>query len=189
MQDGGAVLGFSYHDLMARLAVAGPDNAAARLAEIIKWFGEVQAAGGYRKYYDGSREGSLQGGGTAGGLGLDKEFVESVLVPQVMIDGFMGFTPLSDGFIVDPRLPSDWPDLKINRIRFHESVLSIHASKKAIVIDNETRSDEPAVIRLPKGEWYAFDNDSNPKRGIEKLADNIYKIDWLVCKSVRFERK
>ena len=68
--DGGAVFGFSYHDLMARLKVLGPDNAWQRLREIIPWFEEVQAAGGYRKYYDGSREGSLQGGGTAGGLGL-----------------------------------------------------------------------------------------------------------------------
>lgn len=189
VQDGGAVLGFSYHDLMARLAVAGPDNAAARLSEILKWFVEVQAAGGYRKYYDGSREGSLQGGGTAGGLGLDREFIESVLVPQVMIDGFMGFTPLADGFIVDPKLPSNWPELTINRIRFHDSVLSIRASKKAIVIDNEVSSDEPSIIRLAKGEWNAFDNDSNPRRGIEKIADNIFKINWAVCKSVRFERK
>ena len=33
VQDGGSVLGWSYHDLMARLKTAGPDAAAARLAE------------------------------------------------------------------------------------------------------------------------------------------------------------
>ena len=44
--------------------------------------------------YDGSREGTLQGGGTAGGLGLDAEFFESVLVPQVMLEGFLGFLRL-----------------------------------------------------------------------------------------------
>ena len=54
-----------------------------RLQEIIAWFDEVQAAGGYRAYYDGSREGTLQGGGTAGGLGLNQEFFESVL--EIMI--------------------------------------------------------------------------------------------------------
>jgi hypothetical protein len=70
VQDGGAVLGFSYHDLMARLKMRGPDNVARRLSEIMAWFEEVTKAGGYRAYYNGAREGKLQGGGTAGGLGL-----------------------------------------------------------------------------------------------------------------------
>ena len=111
VQDGGAVLGFSYHDLMARLKTLGPDNAWKRLQEILRWFEEVQAAGGYRKYYNGSREGSMQGSGTAGGLGLDMEFFESALVPQVMLNGFLGFAPRADGFKLDPRLPADWPEL------------------------------------------------------------------------------
>ena len=51
VQDGGGVLGFSYHDLMARLRTAGPDDAAQRLDEICTWFDETQAAGGYRAYY------------------------------------------------------------------------------------------------------------------------------------------
>ena len=95
---GGAVLGFSYHDLMARLASRGPDDAWKRLRGILEWFREVQAAGGYRKYYDGLREGTLQGGGTAGGLGMDSEFFESALVPQVVVNGFLGFAPTADGF-------------------------------------------------------------------------------------------
>ena len=102
VQDGGAVLGFSYHDLMARLKVLGPDNAWQRLREILRWFDEVQAAGGYRKYYNGSREGTLQGGGTAGGLGLDMEFFESAMVPQIMLNGFLGFAPRADGFKPQP---------------------------------------------------------------------------------------
>jgi hypothetical protein len=40
-----------------------------------------------------------------GGLGLDQEFFESVLVPQVMLYGFMGLEPNADGFEVSPRLP------------------------------------------------------------------------------------
>jgi hypothetical protein len=105
---------------MARLKVLGPDNTWKRLQEILKWFEEVQAAGGYRKYYDGkSREGSMQGGGTAGGLGLDMEFFESALVPQVMLNGFLGFAPRGDGFKLDPRLPSDWPDSDFVRIFDH----------------------------------------------------------------------
>lgn len=147
VQDGGGVLGWSYHDLMDRVRVLGPDNAAKRLQEITKWFDEVQAAGGYRKYYDGSREGTLQGGGTAGGLGLDSEFFESVLVPQVMLEGFLGFKPGVDGFYVNPKLPSDWPELTIDGIRWHDRVLSIRATKDSVEIREEGK--KPVTVKPP----------------------------------------
>jgi len=42
--------------------VLGPDNAWERLQQMLDWFAEVQAAGGYRAYYDRqSRPGRLQG--------------------------------------------------------------------------------------------------------------------------------
>jgi hypothetical protein len=172
---------------MARIAVLGPDNAAARLAEIMKWFEEVQAAGGYRSYYDGSREGSMQGGGTAGGLGLDREFVESVLVPQVMIDGFLGFTPLSDGFSLDPKLPTRWPELTIDRIRLHDSVLTIRASKNVIEISNDTRSDTPSIIRLPKSDWEGVYPED--KSMVQQLPGGSFKVEWSRHNSVRFDCK
>ena len=187
VQDGGAVLGFSYHDMMARIATLGPDTAAARLSEIAKWFGETQAAGGYRKYYDGSRPGTMQGSGTPGGLGLDMEFIESVLVPQVMIDGFMGFKPLADGFMLDPKLPSDWPELKIDRIAFHDCVLAIRATKSAIEATNEVRSEEPCAIRLPNGQWSAAYIDA-PSESPAQAKDGAFVVDWSKHEGVRFER-
>ena len=42
VQDGGAVLGFSYHDLMARLKTAGPDDAWQRLAR--SWPGSTRSS-------------------------------------------------------------------------------------------------------------------------------------------------
>ncbi len=127
VQDGGAVLGFSYHDLMARLKTNGPDDAWRRLRAILAWFREVQAEGGYRAYYAKPGRGTLQGGGTAGGLGLDQEFMESVLVPQVMLYGFLGFTPGPDGYTLNPRLPKDWPSLTVTGIHFHGETLDITA--------------------------------------------------------------
>ncbi len=155
VQDGGAVLGFSYHDLMARLKVLGPDSAWQRLREILPWFDEVQAAGGYRKYYNGSREGAMQGGGTAGGLGLDMEFFESAMVPQIMLNGFLGFAPRADGFKLDPRLPADWPELTVDRIRFQDLILRIRATRDAIEIRMEGASTEPLFLHLPEGRWNA----------------------------------
>ena len=127
VQDGGAVLGFSFHDLMARLETNGPDDAWRRLGEILAWFREVQGEGGYRAYYAKPGRGVLQGGGPPGGLGMDREFLESVLVPQVMLYGFLGFRPAADGFTVHPRLPKNWPSLTITGIRFHDEVMDITA--------------------------------------------------------------
>ncbi len=77
-----AVLGFSYHDLMARIKTKGADDAWMRLQAILNWFVEVEAEGGYRAYYEKPGRGLLQGGGPPGGLGMDQEFLESVLVPK-----------------------------------------------------------------------------------------------------------
>jgi hypothetical protein len=154
VQDGGAVLGFSYHDLMARLRVLGPDSTWTRLQEITKWFEEVQQAGGYRKYYDGKREGTLQGGGTAGGLGLDHEFFESVLVPQVMLYGFMGFQAEADAIRFAPRLPKDWPELRISRVRYQDLVLNLRVAPREIEIEKVSGTNiYPTRIALPPGKW------------------------------------
>ena len=59
IQDGGAVLGFSFHDVLARLKTNGPDNAWKRLREILTWFREVQSEGGYRAYYAKPGRGTL----------------------------------------------------------------------------------------------------------------------------------
>ncbi len=62
VQDGGAVLGWSFMDLTSRLQVNGADDAWARLREIAHWFDEVQAGGGYREYYK-KQGAALQGDG------------------------------------------------------------------------------------------------------------------------------
>jgi hypothetical protein len=133
VQDGGAVLGWSFMDLSARLKVAGPDVAWARLREITTWFDDVQAGGGYRAYYK-KQGAALQGDGAAGGLGLDREFFESLLVPQIMLRGFLGFAPTVDGCVIDPKLPKDFPSLTIDRIRVKGLVLAVTASADAIVV-------------------------------------------------------
>jgi hypothetical protein len=155
VQDGGAVLGFSYFDLMARLKINGPDDAWKRLREILAWFDEVQAEGGYRAYYARPGRGTLQGGGPPGGLGLDAEFFESLLVPQVMLYGFLGFEPRPGGFALEPRLPSDWPALRASRIQIQDVVLDIEAAPGRIHItpSRVTRPGAILEVMLPAGGW------------------------------------
>ena len=153
VQDGGAVLGWSYYDLVARLKTNGPNSVEPRLQEIVHWFDETQRAGGYRAYYaQDPNRGTLQGGGTAGGLGLDSEFVESVMLPQVMLYGFLGFRPTVDGFAVDPRLPSDWPELTVTRIHLHNHVLDLTAtSNHGLKIRASGPSSNELMIEAPEG--------------------------------------
>ncbi len=162
VQDGGAVLGFSYHDLQSRLNVFGADNAWSRLQEIIEWFDEVQQAGGYREYYkDGKRGTTLQGGGQAGGLGLDYEFFESILVPQIMINGFMGFRPRGDGFEINPKLPKVLNSLEITQISLHDMILDVSASKNIITIKIKGKPYQPFFAYIPIGKWKVEFFDSN----------------------------
>jgi hypothetical protein len=192
VQDGGAVLGWSYHDLMARVKVLGPDNAWARLQEILKWFEETQAAGGYRKYYNGSREGSMQGSGTAGGLGLDMEFFESALVPQVMINGFLGFKPRADGIELNPNLPKDWPEFTLDKVRWQQLVFTIRVSPKVIELRKQGEREEPMFLRLPEGKWKAtWLGDQGAALGEAKLAqrkeDGAWEMNWGEAAGIRFE--
>lgn len=192
VQDGGAVLGFAYHDLMARLQVLGPDNAWTRLRETLKWFDEVQAVGGYRKYYDGKREGTLQGGGTAGGLGLDHEFFESALVPQIMLYGFLGFAPRGDGFKLDPRLPASWPELRVDQICFHDFTLRIRAARHLVEIQKSGPAVKPMFLQLPAGNWKAtwLGADGNALRPASlpvRQWDGAYQVNWSEAAGLRFE--
>jgi hypothetical protein len=148
VQDGGAVLGFSYHDLMARIKTLGPDDAWRRLQAIIQWFDEVQAEGGYRAYYAKLGRGLLQGGGPPGGLGLDHEFLESVLVPQVMLYGFLGFQPTASGIELNPKLPSDWPSLTIKGINIHGFIVNVTAQQNGtVVIQPIQDGPKPITVR------------------------------------------
>ena len=157
VQDGGAVLGFSFHDLMARLEVNGPDDAWARLREVVAWFEEVQQAGGYRKYYADKARGTLQGGGTAGGLGLDAEFFESVLVPQVMLYGFLGFRPRLDGCLIAPRLPNPWLSLTVRGIRLHDVTLDVTASHGRLQVTTRGTTSRPLQLFTPGPEGSKVD--------------------------------
>lgn len=155
VQDGGAVLGFSYHDLMCRLKVDGPDDTWKRLQEILVWFDETQAGGGYRAYYGkNAARGTMQGGNVPGGLGLDREFFESILVPQVMLYGFLGFEPTPSGFKIHPRLPKDWPEATITRVHLHDLVMDLTAKVDGTLVIRASRaSDSPLLVELPDGKW------------------------------------
>ncbi|MBN1903302.1 hypothetical protein JW926_18430 [Candidatus Sumerlaeota bacterium] len=162
VQDGGAVLGFSYHDLASRLKILGADNAWERFREILEWDRETQDAGGYRAYYaNGDKGTTLQGGGTAGGIGIDFEFIESILAPQIMLYGFLGLNPQPDRIEISPNLPSGWDFLKIENISYQDIDMDIRAGGDEIEI--KTSSSVPKTLRvdLPGENWSAVSGDAH----------------------------
>jgi len=151
----------------------------------------VEQAGGYRKYYDGSRPGKLQGGGTAGGLGLDMEFFESVLVPQVMLYGFLGFQPTADGFAIDPKLPSGWESLRIDRIRWHGITLAITVTPTTIRIEKDGDNGETPLVRLPSGSWRATGRMASGEQrrlNLRTVTPELHRLDWQGLQEVVLER-
>lgn len=154
VQDGGAVLGFTYHDLMARIRYLGADNAWKRLREILTWYREVREAGGARAYYAVPGRGTLQGGGTAGGLGIDEEFYESVLTPAIILDGFIGFSVRSAGFDLDPKLPGSLKNLAVTNVAYRNLLWDIEATPGTVTFRVQAGDvDSPLLIRLPDGAW------------------------------------
>jgi len=174
VQDGGAVLGFAYYDLMSRIATTGPDDAWRRLRETLAWFAEVEAAGGYRAYYRVPGRGSLQGGGRPGGLGMDEEFFESVLLPQVMLYGFLGFRPRLDGFALAPRLPKGWPSLTVTRIAWHGQVFTIKAVGTGLHVTCDAGCPtEGKLLYPPPGRWRVRRREAQGKIFEEVTTVNV----------------
>jgi hypothetical protein len=154
VQDGGAVLGFTFYDLWARLSVLGPDDCWRRLVEILAWEKDVHREGGYRKYYEAGKRGTtLQGGGTAGGIGIDHEFYESSLLPSIVVYGFLGLDAgRIDGLSIKPRLPESCPRMGMSRVLYHNVPLDIRVEKETIELSVEEQPVEPVRILLD-GKW------------------------------------
>ena len=76
-----------------------------------------------------------------------REFFESVLVPQVMLYGFLGFRPTVGGCALDPQIPSAWTELTITRIHLHDHVLDIRVTPDAIEVTDHSPDARPLVIR------------------------------------------
>jgi glycosyl hydrolase family 65 len=177
VQDGGAVLGFSFYDLWARLQFLGPDNAWQRLTEILTWEKEVHDAGGYRKYYEGGKRGTtLQGGGTAGGLGIDKEFYESSLIPSIVTYGFVGLDARSDGSLsIQPRLPKACPEITITNLLYQNTCFNIRVTNRTIELNLKDQPLDPIRINLA-GTWQQKDTR---QRASTFALDQLRKYNFI----------
>jgi len=162
IQDGGAVLGFSFYDLWARLHTYGPSDAWARLQEILAWEREVHEAGGYRAYYEADpARGSLQGGGTPGGLGIDFEFYESSLLPSIMTYGFLGIRPGPASLRISPKLPAETPKMKVRNLLYQGVRIDVSATSGQLRIEVKDRPVRPLSFDIAE-KWVLKDHPTRP---------------------------
>ncbi len=170
VQDGGAVLGFTFYDLWARLKILGPDDCWRRLLEILAWEKDVHSEGGYRKYYEGGKRGTtLQGGGTAGGIGIDHEFYESSLLPSIVAYGFLGLDAGRLGSLaIKPRLPKACSRMGIADILYQNVRITVNVAPDRINLDIKDQPLEPVRILLD-GKWK--DQRSGKIDALFRLAD------------------
>ena len=157
VQDGGAVLGFSFYDIMSRIKTLGPDNAWKQLMEIRAWDEEVMKYGGYRKYYNEGKGGTtLQGGGTAGGIGIDFEFVESSMLSAVVPYGFMGLRPDGAALNIEPNLPKECPEMTVRNLRYRGVPMDITVACEQVVVVVKEALPEGLKIRFKDREQLIY---------------------------------
>lgn len=102
---------------------------------------------------------------------LDCEFYESILLPQIMLDGFLGFEARGDGFALNPRLPKAWPSLTLTRIRFQGLTLNITVTSNTIGITTAGSADRVFSLYLPAGAWIRRINDQTAQAAAEELFE------------------
>lgn len=114
VQNGGTALHLTYYDMLAQSRESA-DSAYESLKKIQTWYEKVSLAGGigdqfYRAYYSTTSI-PLQGGGTAGLVGVDFEFLEAALLMRAIPDVFFGMSTTAEGSLCfAPNMASemDW---------------------------------------------------------------------------------
>ena len=156
VQDGGAVLGFSYHDLMARLQDA---RAGQRLAA---------AAGDHQLVRRGAGRGRLpqvlrrlarglacKAAARRAGSGSTWSSSRARWSRRSCSTASSASPPGPTASSSTRGCRQDWPELTVDRIRFQNLVLRIRATREAIEIRKEGAAPEPLFLQLPEGEWKA----------------------------------
>ena len=142
VNDGGAVITWSYHDLVARVQERGVEDAFGRLKEINAWYDKVASYGGeginfYREYYDRQDVLTVQGSGNEGGAGLDSEFLEASLMYAAIPYGFFGFDATeADTIGFTHNLPEKLTYWQMNHMEVGSFKFSVKMTRNSFTILN-----------------------------------------------------
>ena len=174
VNDGGAVITWSYHDLVARVQERGVEDAFGRLKEINAWYDKVASYGGtginfYREYYDRQDVLTIQGSGNEGGAGLDSEFLEASFMYAAIPYGFFGFDATeADTIAFTHNLPEKLTYWQINHMEVGSLKFSVKMTKNSFTILNAKGVVGNMKLKL------TFD------KGTQVLIDGKATTDYVV---------
>ena len=177
VNDGGAVITWSYHDLVARVQERGVEDAFGRLKEINAWYDKVASYGGeginfYREYYDRQDVVTVQGSGNEGGAGLDSEFLEASLMYAAIPYGFFGFDATEADIIgFTHNLPEKLTYWQMNHMEVGSLKFSVKMTKNSFTILNAKGVVGDMKLKL------TFDKPSGSE---QVLIDGKATTDYVV---------
>ena len=199
VQNGGAIMYTSFYDLMSRIQTYGADNAYERLTAIKEWHKDIYdyyvTSDNYNKhpdrfywdYYENSQwdsdgdgkgeywaiQNSLKGAaerGTAdGAIGLDGEFLESILPIASIPYGFFGVDSLDGSTLqITPRLPSALEYWKMENLTFGGAKYDLTIFDNAVTLHsirgNADGLEVQVVLDAPKGGQKVYVNGQASNR-------------------------
>ncbi len=192
VQDGGAIAFTSFYDLMTRLETDGVDNAFGRLSEIRDWYLDVydysaKSFGSnqfYRAYYQ-QKGINLQGGGTAGALGLDTEFLENAILYAAVPFGFFGLESTEKNILtVHPSLPSELDFWRMENLMYHDVKYDLEIGGDYVVLESVRGNTNGLQMKV-----CLKTKNKTPKVYIdgEKMEKSEYTVsDGTICVKVPF---
>jgi hypothetical protein len=217
-QNGGAIMYSSFYDLMNRINLYGADNALERLRDIQAWYKDIydyytiENAGAapdrfYWDYYEKSQWDS-NGDGTgeywalqngikgieerekvSGGIiGIDGEFLESILPIASIYYGFFGIESVNaETLKIAPKLPGDLDYWKTENLMFcdvkYDLTIYDNALQLSSISDEESAKNlsVTAVFEVPETEYEVYINGfktnnyrvENGKIYVDVALDNV----------------
>lgn len=172
VQNGGAIMYTTFYDLMSRMQTYGADNAYSRLKKIEEWYHDVYdyyvSSDNYNKHPDrfywdyycrgewenpedrtyipqNGIKGTLERKDGGGILGIDGEFLESILPIAAIPYGFFGVNSLNGNTLqVQPNLPGDLDYWGIENLAYCGVKYDLTIFDNAVRIDS-VRGDAAGV--------------------------------------------
>lgn len=203
VQNGGAAIYTSYYDLVARARILGIENALQRLDEIKTWYLKVLENGGnalqfYGDYYamvqteleledpDKFKYYSVQSAGVngPGSLGLDAEFIESVILIRAIPDALYGMDASNNNDLQFTYRENSMHDFfEIYNMKYGDAVYSLRSKHNVMEVFNLSgivSNDHTITFK------YQTNNANLPvKVNGEQFTDTKY-INGYVCVTVPF---
>ncbi len=150
VQTGGAVLCWSYYDILAREKVLGKENAYERIEEIAKWYKKVkdntegEGTEFFSDYYGKLADNDDNGyyiiqnaDDRPGAVGLDGEFLENCMFAKIIPDAILGMeaTNFDELSFTNDSL-EELTAIRLDNLKFGNATYSIRMNKNSFEITN-----------------------------------------------------